>query len=25
MEARADGTLSLRLHDPQRHVPWKAP
>jgi hypothetical protein len=25
MEARADGTLSLRLHDPARHVPWKAP
>ena len=25
MEAKADGTLSLRLHDPARHVPWKAP
>ena len=25
MEAKADGTLSLRLHDPSRHVPWKAP
>jgi len=25
MEAKADGTLSLRLHDPARHVPWRAP
>ena len=25
MEAKADGTLSLRLHDPQRHAPWRAP